>query len=146
MAVKLKKVKKVNPQQKGELKWHLVQEKTGSMSLPDIAREISSRASLSHGDVQSVLSNLVEVMPLFLKLGQSLHLAGFGSFHLSVSSTGTDTPEELTAHNVRAVKLVFTPSVELKHSLEGISYEIGHELYAEEHLSEEEKSALHEGA
>jgi hypothetical protein len=37
--------------------------------LKDIAKEIEGRSALSLGDVQSVLSNLMEVLPLFLKLG-----------------------------------------------------------------------------
>ena len=76
------------------------------------------------GDVQSVLSNLIEVMPIFLKLGQSIKLEGFGTFRVTVSSDGTATPDELNAHHVKSVKLVFLPSVELKRSLEDISFEI----------------------
>ena len=63
------------------------------MGIKDIAKEIEGRSALSLGDVQSVLSNLVEVLPVFLKLGQSVNLEGFGSFRISVSSEGTATAE-----------------------------------------------------
>jgi hypothetical protein len=44
---------------------------------------------------------------LFLKLGQSVNLEGFGSFRASVSSEGTATPEELNARHIKGVKLLF---------------------------------------
>ncbi|MDR2446606.1 MAG: hypothetical protein LBD58_04870, partial [Treponema sp.] len=58
------------------------------------------------GDVQSVLANLMEVLPVFLKLGQSVNLEGFGAFRVSVASEGTATPEELNARHVKGVKLL----------------------------------------
>jgi predicted histone-like DNA-binding protein len=94
------------------------------VGIQQIAKEIEGRSALSLGDVQSVLSNLVEVLPIFLKLGQSVNLEGFGSFRVSVSSEGTATPEELTARNVKGVKLVFLPSTGLKRSLEDITFEV----------------------
>jgi predicted histone-like DNA-binding protein len=92
--------------------------------MQEIAKEIEGRSALSLGDVQSVLSNLMEVMPMFLKLGQSIKLEGFGSFRLSVTSEGTDTADELNAHHVKGAKLMFLPGMELKRNLEGLSYEI----------------------
>jgi predicted histone-like DNA-binding protein len=124
MAVWLRKVQRNNPQDLTQSKWYLTQEKSGNVGIKDIAREIEGRSALSLGDVQSVLSNLVEILPVFLKLGQSVNLEGFGSFRISVSSEGTETPEELNARHVRGVKLLFLPSADLKRNLEGISFEV----------------------
>lgn len=124
MAVKLKKIQKKNPLHLDVVKWYLTQEKTGTIGMNEIAKEIEGRSALSTGDVQSVLSNLVEMMPLFLKLGQTIKLEGLGSFRITVKSEGTDTPEELNAHHVKSVKLIFQPSIELKRSLETISFEV----------------------
>jgi predicted histone-like DNA-binding protein len=124
MAVKLKKIQRKNPQNVSQAKWYLTQEKTGTVGVQEIAREIEGRSALSLGDVQSVLSNLVEILPVFLRLGQTIKLEGFGSFRISVTSDGTETAEELSARNVKGVKMVFLPSVELKRSIEDISFEI----------------------
>jgi predicted histone-like DNA-binding protein len=124
MAVKLKKIQKKNPLHLDVVKWYLTQEKTGTIGINEIAKEIEGRSALSTGDVQSVLSNLVEMIPLFLKLGQTIKLEGFGSFRITVQSEGTDTPEELNAHHVKGIKLIFHPSTELKRSLENISFEV----------------------
>jgi nucleoid DNA-binding protein len=67
---------------------------------------------------------LVEVLPTFLKLGQSVNLEGFGSFRVSVSSDVVTTPEELNARHIKGVKLLFLPSADLKRNLEGISFEV----------------------
>jgi predicted histone-like DNA-binding protein len=124
MAVKLKKIQRKNPQNVSQIKWYLTQEKTGTVGVQEIAREIEGRSALSLGDVQSVLSNLVEILPLFLRLGQTIKLEGFGSFRISVTSDGTEKEGELSVRNVRGVKMIFLPSVELKRSIEDISFEI----------------------
>lgn len=124
MAVKLKKIQKRNPLKPDVVKWYLTQEKTGTVGIRDIAAEIKERSSLSLGDIQSVLSNLVELMPLFFKLGQTIKIEGFGSFRVSVTSEGTENEEELTIRNVKGVKLIFLPSTELKKSLKDITFEI----------------------
>jgi nucleoid DNA-binding protein len=66
----------------------------------------------------------MEVLPVFLKLGQSVNLEGFGTFRVSVSSDGTATPEELNARHARGVKLLFLPGAGLKRNLEGLTFEV----------------------
>jgi predicted histone-like DNA-binding protein len=127
MSIKLKKLQRINPQNlEDDRKWYLVQERSGSVGLAEIAKEIADRSSLTFGDVQNVLRNLLEVLPTYIRLGQTIHLEGFGSFHISVTSNGKATPEELTVHDVRNTRLIFTPSVEMKKSIEGLSFEIEH--------------------
>jgi predicted histone-like DNA-binding protein len=124
MAIKLKKIERKNPQNQAQSKWYLTQETAGSVGIAEIAREIEGRSALSHGDVLSVLDNLVEVMPIFLKLGQSVKLEGFGSFRVSVSSEGKTNAADLSARDVRGAKLLFLPSADLKRNLDGLEYEV----------------------
>jgi predicted histone-like DNA-binding protein len=124
MAIWLRKIRRDNPQDRSRSKWYLTQEKSGTVGIKEIAKEIEGRSSLSLGDIRSVLSNLVEVLPTFLKLGQSVSLEGFGSFRISVTSDGAAAPEELNARHVRGVKLLFLPSTDLKRNLKDISFEI----------------------
>ncbi|MDR2633237.1 MAG: HU family DNA-binding protein [Treponema sp.] len=124
MAITLKKIQRKNPQNTAVSKWYLTQVSAGSVGLSEISKEIEKRSALSLGDVQSTLSNLVEVLPLFLKLGQSIRLEGFGTFRISVSSAGTETAEELSARQVNGVKILFLPSAELKRNMGDISFEL----------------------
>jgi predicted histone-like DNA-binding protein len=131
VALKLKKILKKNPQDLTKAKWYLTQEKTGTVGLHEIAKEIKGRSALSLGDVQSVLSNMVEVLPIFLKLGQSVNLEGFGSFRVSVSSDGTDKPEDLNVRHVKDIKLLFLPSGDLKRNLADISFEVAETAFVQ---------------
>ena len=123
MAVKLKKVIRKNPITQTE-KWYLTQETQGSVGIEAIARAIERNTALTYPDVTAVLLGLVQVLPEFLFLGQSIKLDKFGSFRVSVSSEGLDSPEALTHRNVRGAKLVFTPGVELKNSLKSLSFTV----------------------
>jgi predicted histone-like DNA-binding protein len=123
MAVWLRKIKRENPLNRNQSRWYLTQEKSGSMGLKDIAKEIEGRSALSLGDVYSVLFNLTEVLPVFLKLGQSINLEGFGIFRVSVTSEGAATREELNARHVKGVKLLFLPSADLKRDLADMTFE-----------------------
>jgi predicted histone-like DNA-binding protein len=124
MAIRLKKIQKKNPMKRDFIKWYFTQEKTGTVSMKEIAKEIEGRSALSFGDVQSVLSNLVELMPMFFRLGQTIKLEGFGSFRLSVKSSGTEKAEELNVHHVKGLKVIFQPSTQLKRSIKDISFEV----------------------
>jgi predicted histone-like DNA-binding protein len=126
MTVNLKKILKKNPQNPNESKWYFTQQRDDVLDIRDIAREIEARSALTIGDVQSVLTNLVSVLPTFLRMGSSVRLEGFGSFHLSVSSGGAESAEELTTGKLRGVKIVFLPSEELKNSVrvENLSFKI----------------------
>jgi predicted histone-like DNA-binding protein len=124
MAIKLKKIQRKNPQDIADVKWYLTQETVGSVGFHDIAKEIEQRSALSLGDVQSVLSNMVEVLPVFLKLGQSVKLEGFGTFRISVTSEGLAAADDLSTRQVKGVKIIFLPSTELKRNIGDVSFEI----------------------
>jgi predicted histone-like DNA-binding protein len=126
MAVNLKKILRKNPQNPNVYKWYFTQQRDDVLDIKDIAREIEARSALTVGDVQSVLTNLVSVLPTFLKMGSSVRMEGFGSFHLSVSSEGVERAEDLGTSQLRGVKIVFMPSEELKNSvrLENLSFKI----------------------
>jgi hypothetical protein len=46
------------------------------VGIKEITKEVEECSALSLGGVQSVLSNMVEILPLFLKFGQSVNLEG----------------------------------------------------------------------
>jgi hypothetical protein len=49
MALWLKKIQKRNPQDLRDSKWYLTQEKSGTVWIKDIAKEIEGRSALSLG-------------------------------------------------------------------------------------------------
>ena len=123
MAIKLKKIQRAKPGAPDQLKWYLTQSTTGAVNIKDITDEIVQRTSLSRGDVQNVLVTLVDVMPTFLKVGQSIRLGDFGTFRVSATSPGKDTPEALTTRDATA-RIVFIPASDLKLSITNASFEM----------------------
>ncbi|GHU03534.1 hypothetical protein FACS1894147_07620 [Spirochaetia bacterium] len=123
MAIKVKKIQRSNPQNRDEKKWYYTQEKSGSVGFDEMAKAISERSSHAPSDVRSILANMVNVMPDFLKLGHTINLEGFGTFRMAVTSDGAVTPEELTTNDIHNTKLRFLPSIQLKHNLENLVFE-----------------------
>ncbi|GAB6394976.1 MAG: HU family DNA-binding protein [Bacteroidales bacterium] len=95
----------------------------GKVSLDDLAKEIEGRSSLTQGDILNVLENFVEVLPTFLKLGNSIELGDFGTMRLTLRCTSTPTPEAFTANHIKGVKIVFTPGKDLKLKVKDTSFE-----------------------
>jgi predicted histone-like DNA-binding protein len=122
--MKYKIIKKSNPQNpNGPKKKYASPVNVGTMVLKRIAKEISSRSSLTIGDVENVLYNLLEVLPIFLKIGMSIQLGDFGTFRLTLASEGVNEDEEFTVAKIKGVRVVFTPGIELKNALKDITFE-----------------------
>ncbi|MDR0505552.1 MAG: HU family DNA-binding protein [Dysgonamonadaceae bacterium] len=95
---------------------------TGKFTIKDVAKEIAGRSSLTKGDIENVLSNFMEELPTFLKLGMSVQLGDFGTTRLNLSGEGAGAPADFKTETISA-KVIFTPSVELKNGLADIHYE-----------------------
>ena len=74
-----------------------------TMTLESIAYEMKEKSSLSLGDIQSVLTNLVEAMRTALFDGKSVNIHDFGVFSLSATTRGVDTKDECTMKNIKTV-------------------------------------------
>ncbi|MDR2809146.1 MAG: HU family DNA-binding protein [Tannerellaceae bacterium] len=102
---------------------HAVPVNPGKMTLKDFASQIAQRSSLTRGDVESTLTNFVEELPAFLRLGMSVQLGDLGTIRLSIHSEGVDESQPFTAAHIKGVRVIFTPSAEFKASLQHISFE-----------------------
>jgi predicted histone-like DNA-binding protein len=95
----------------------------GKFTLRHLSKEIARRSSLTRSDIESVLNTLVDVLPIFLKIGGSVKLGDFGTLRVAPLSEGVDEDKEFTVGNIKGVKVVFTPGVELKKTLADITFE-----------------------
>jgi predicted histone-like DNA-binding protein len=95
----------------------------GTMTFRDIAKEIAGRSSLTRGDIENVLSNFLEELPTYLKIGMSLKLGDFGTMRLNLKSEGVPKGQKFDGSKIKGVKLIFTPSTELKRGLQDVTYE-----------------------
>jgi len=113
MALQFNVVERANPQTK-EKKWYASPKLTGNRNLKNLSKDLSGVSSLSAGDVQNVIVNLINELPKWLMEGDSVKLDGFGSFRLSFSSDGAATKEEVTANNITDIRIIFDADVEIK--------------------------------
>jgi len=113
MALQFNSVERPNPQTK-EKKWYASPKLTGKRDLKNLSKDLSEVSSLSAGDVQNVIVNLIDQLPKWLMEGNSVKLDGLGTFRLSFSSMGVATKEEVTAASIKDIYILFEPDEEIK--------------------------------
>ena len=122
--MKYKMVERKNPQDpQAAGKLYAAPVNEGTVSQKAISEDIVALSSLSRGDVSNVVDNLLETIPKYLLMGKSVNLGGLGTFRLSFSSTGVDTVADFNTKLIKGVKVLFTPSSELKSAITKISFE-----------------------
>ena len=87
------------------------------MGLNQLAQEISSRCTLTVHDIKAVISALEECIFKALRNGQSTRFGDLGSFHPTLSSSGTATKEEFSKANLRSIKVRFVPSTRMRYEM-----------------------------
>ncbi len=97
----------------------------GKVSQKEIAAEIVGLSSLSRGDVNNVIDNLLDTVPKYLLMGKSVSLGELGTFRLSFSSEGVATEKEFNTNLISGVRILFTPSPALRKSITEVKFEKG---------------------
>jgi predicted histone-like DNA-binding protein len=82
-----------------------------------LSRQIAEISTVSSVDTLAVLEALLTLIPRQLAAGNIIELGDFGSFRLRIQSEGADTPETVTAHNIKKVRPLFSPGKEFKQVL-----------------------------
>ncbi len=121
--MKYKLIERANPQDRTQKKWYASPVNEGKITKSDLAKDIVGASSLSRGDVSNAIENIIDTMPKYLLMGKSMNLGEFGTLRISFSSEGVDTPEQFNTSKICGVKVVFTPSVEFKATLDSIKFE-----------------------
>jgi predicted histone-like DNA-binding protein len=123
--MKYKMIQRSNPQDRSKQKWYASPVNEGKVTQKSIAADIVELSSLSRGDVSNVIESLLTVLPKYLLMGKSVNLGDFGTLRLSFQSEGVEDTTQFHANMIKNVKVVFTPGVDFKASLEKISFEKG---------------------
>ena len=95
----------------------------GRVSQRDISAEMVDISSLARGDVSNVIDSLLDTVPKYLLMGKSVNLGGLGTFRLSFSSKEVENAEEFNTHLISGVKVIFTPSTELRDKVKKVKFE-----------------------
>jgi predicted histone-like DNA-binding protein len=119
-----KVIERTNPQNREEQKkWYANAVKSGNITTKTLAKKIADKSALPKGDVENVVSTLLDELPTLLTEGKSVKLGRIGSFRLSISSEGVDNKDDFKTHHIKGVRVIFTPSSDLKKALEDVIFE-----------------------
>ena len=120
--MKIKLVKRKNPQNKAEEKHYASPVNAGRKTMRDIAQDVAGRSSLTRGDIENVIFNFLDRLPAYLTDGFSVQLGELGTLRLSLSSKGSADEKTFDVETIKP-HVVLTPGVEVKDKLRKISYE-----------------------
>lgn len=124
MAVPYIIVKKHNPNDaKQASKYYARAKSKGSVSLRDLAHDISTYTNLSTPDCIAMIEALLQSIGQHVAEGQTVKLGDFGIFSLSISSEGHTDAKKVSSKSIKGNKLNFRPGKEMRKKLERVSYE-----------------------
>ena len=120
---KFKPVQRRNPlEPEAPRKFYALPVYTGTMDIKELSDEVAEKSSLTRGDCYSVIQNFLSTMQRALNRGYIVKLDDLGTFRTTLSSVGVETPEELSAVNIKKARILFTPAHELKGTLASMKF------------------------
>ena len=94
------------------MQWHLSLKKVGkAVDTQSLAESIAEKSSLTPGDVQNVIRNLMSTMRMHLLNSRTVRLNGLGTFTMKARTRGkgTEKAEDVNPNQVTALRCQFTP-------------------------------------
>ena len=96
---------------------YYIRQKSGNVRVMDVdtmATAIESKSSLTAGDVKHTIEAFVEQLRLSLTQGDKVKIDGLGTFHITLTSDGTETMKDCTVRSIRRVNVRFVADKALK--------------------------------
>lgn len=91
--------------------------KNGTKTINSLSSDIADISSLSRGDINNVITNLVERIPKELLEGQSVSLGELGTLRIGFSSEGVETEKDFHTNKIKNLKVIFTPGKLIKEEI-----------------------------
>lgn len=108
-------IQKVNPRDLASpKKFYAMPQQNSNIGFRELVKSISKLSTVNPPDIVAVLETLIDVIPESLKNGNIVHLGDFGSFYLTLQSTGKENSEEFTSADITGTKIRFNPGKVLK--------------------------------
>ena len=96
---------------------YYIRQKAGNVRVMDVdtmAAAIESKSSLTAGDVKHTIEAFVEQLRLSLTQGDKVKIDGLGTFHITLTSDGTEVKKDCTVRSIRRVNVRFVADKALK--------------------------------
>jgi predicted histone-like DNA-binding protein len=124
MAIKYVLAERLNPQKPEEpKKWYALAKSTGDITLRKLGEDIAQRSTVNHADTLAVLESLTQVLTMRLSEGLIVRFGDFGSFQVTLGSSGAETEDDFNSSLITRKKVTFRPGNELKEMLNNLKFE-----------------------
>ena len=104
-------------------KWYANAKADGSVTLKQLGKEIAQRSTVNHADTLAVLECLTQLLTERLSDGKIVRFGDFGSFQITLGSTGAETEAKFHSSMIKKKKIIFRPGVDLKEMLNNVKFE-----------------------
>lgn len=116
-------IQRVNPQDvEAPNRFYAKAVSSGRTDLDRLAYLIANQSTVRKADCLAVLEAFLHNMSDELNQGRIVELGELGSFRVSISSGGFETPEEVTASAVKSSRILFRPGKSLRRLLKTLDY------------------------
>ena len=123
MAILVKPVQRANPSdQEAPKKWYVTQVTTAQVDETQVAMDLADETTLNPSEAMMAIRQLRKILLRRLLGGESVKLGNWGSVSVTLSSSGADTRNAVTARNIRAVNLNFQPDEAFKNDLQKATF------------------------
>lgn len=95
-------------------------QKRGGMQNKDLAEWVSKRGGFHRGQVEGILTEMVDTIQHLLALGMSVTIEGLGTFQTALTSPGFEHPEQVTPGQVSVSRVYFVASRELSYEMKKV--------------------------
>jgi len=125
MAVKYVVSQRGNPLKPEEpKKWYASAKSSGDFTFRKLSKEIAEGSTtVSDTDVLAVLNDLTKILRRHLDNGEIVRFGDFGSFQITLGSSGAETEAKFSASLIKSKKVTFRPGIDLKQMLNNVKFE-----------------------
>ena len=102
------------------MKWYAQIVTDGEATVDEIVKEIEKFSALSEPDIRGVLIGLENVVQGKLADGKIVRFDRLGSLYPSLSSSPSDTAEEVNAANIKSVKVNYRPGARIMNAMKTV--------------------------
>jgi predicted histone-like DNA-binding protein len=130
-------------------KWYARPVYTGTIDLDGIAERIQRNSTAKKSDAKAVLTEMVEVITDALQASQRVHINGFGTFKIGISSKGVSSVKDFSIlENLKGVRVLFQPETSVdkgshkrvRPMLSGLNFQNSADLASAKEIEERGKS------
>jgi predicted histone-like DNA-binding protein len=116
-------IQRVNPRDlEAPRKYYAVKQPQGSVTVRELAARISRESMLGIIETTAVIEALLQSIPELLAEGKLVQLGEFGSYRLSLSSEGAESPETFSVGMINNPNLIFRAGREFQDKLTRVKY------------------------